>query len=683
MSSSSARISHNPVSGIANISTYSARSVQCANVRSPWRERVGPRRERRRESPDQSNHGQREDRAAEDHVNREQVVAAERVVPTATAAPAHPGLGRALSAAPASATPGVHAEIRSRTASRIANTIAQCSDLVTSSVAVSTIAERSAWGVGHAANGTRRDSTSIVWPRDRRAPSHGRWGDLPAPAPARRRHRASSTPAPTSRRSSRGWPRARRTVPTLPRAIVVPHEHVAMCDGARLLLRDRASPGGRDPAHQRRARQRRDRRDQRRHRSRADDPDVGPHARRRSAGGSASRTVPIGWGQEMRDQAALVREACKWDYEVRFPEQVPELLDRAYAIATTHAEGARLSQPAARGAVRAVPGRRARRAAQRCAPASLAPRPTSSTAAAELLAGAERPLIIAQRGAGSQAGFDGARRHRRAVVDPGVPVVGGGDRDLRRASDVRRARTRRRGSPRRTWSSSSTASPRGCPTSHQPSGRLPCDPARAQPALQPVPGAQLPLRPVDHDRGRRRSRGARTARCAASVDAGRHAGAPAALGRRLQRRPPRAVACRVDVEPATPMTKAWVSRLRSATRSAAGARRSISELGCHARRARPHRARLVAAGAAFGRARLGPAVRARHEARRSRPARRGDDGRRLVHVRQPGRLPPRRRGARHRRAHRRPQQRRLRRGAANRCSASTPPATPPRPTTCR
>ena len=42
-----------------------------------------------------------------------------------------------------------------------------------------------------------------------------------------------------------------------------------------------------------------------------------------------SRTVPIGWGQEMRDQAALVREACKWEYEVRFPEQVPELLDRA------------------------------------------------------------------------------------------------------------------------------------------------------------------------------------------------------------------------------------------------------------------------------------------------------------------------------------------------------------------
>src|SRR3546814_16234890 len=34
-----------------------------------------------------------------------------------------------------------------------------------------------------------------------------------------------------------------------------------------------------------------------------------------------ARTVPIAWGQEMRDQAAMIRECCKWDYELRFPEQ--------------------------------------------------------------------------------------------------------------------------------------------------------------------------------------------------------------------------------------------------------------------------------------------------------------------------------------------------------------------------
>ena len=57
------------------------------------------------------------------------------------------------------------------------------------------------------------------------------------------------------------------------------------------------------------------------------------------SGRLGSRTVPIGWGQEMRDQTALVREASKWDYELRFPEQALELIDRAYAIATSTPKG--------------------------------------------------------------------------------------------------------------------------------------------------------------------------------------------------------------------------------------------------------------------------------------------------------------------------------------------------------
>ena len=117
-----------------------------------------------------------------------------------------------------------------------------------------------------------------------------------------------------------------------------------------------------------------------------------------------SRTVPIGWGQEMRDQAALVREACKWDYELRFPEQVAELLDRAYAIATSTPKGPVylslprevLCEPCPAGALDAAPS---------MAAAELAPNPDDLGRAAELLAGAQRPLIIAQRGAGSNAGF--------------------------------------------------------------------------------------------------------------------------------------------------------------------------------------------------------------------------------------------------------------------------------------
>jgi acetolactate synthase-1/2/3 large subunit len=122
------------------------------------------------------------------------------------------------------------------------------------------------------------------------------------------------------------------------------------------------------------------------------------------AGRFGSRTVPIGWGQEMRDQAALVREACKWEYEVRFPEQVPELLDRAYAIAMSTPKGPVylslprevLCEPCPADALGTPPA---------MSPALLAPNPDDVDRAAQLLSRAARPLIIAQRGAGSQAGF--------------------------------------------------------------------------------------------------------------------------------------------------------------------------------------------------------------------------------------------------------------------------------------
>ncbi|MEP4293157.1 MAG: thiamine pyrophosphate-requiring protein [Rhizobiaceae bacterium] len=118
-----------------------------------------------------------------------------------------------------------------------------------------------------------------------------------------------------------------------------------------------------------------------------------------------ARTVPIGWGQEMFDQTALVREACKWDYELRFPEQVAEVLDRGWAIANSTpkapvylnlprevlcepcpVEG--LDQPS------------------RMSPATSAPTADALQQAAELLAAAENPLIIAQRGAGSPQAFE-------------------------------------------------------------------------------------------------------------------------------------------------------------------------------------------------------------------------------------------------------------------------------------
>lgn len=117
-----------------------------------------------------------------------------------------------------------------------------------------------------------------------------------------------------------------------------------------------------------------------------------------------ARTVPIGWGQEMFDQAALVREASKWDYELRFPEQVSELLDRGWAIANSTPKGpVYLSLP--REVLCEMTLVEGLDRPSRMQPAICAPVPDALADAARLLAGARSPLIISQRGAGSEEAF--------------------------------------------------------------------------------------------------------------------------------------------------------------------------------------------------------------------------------------------------------------------------------------
>ena len=117
-----------------------------------------------------------------------------------------------------------------------------------------------------------------------------------------------------------------------------------------------------------------------------------------------ARTVPIGWGQEMRDQSALVREACKWDYELRFPEQVPELIDRAMAIASSTPAGPVyvslprevLCESCAAEGLDAPPRMRAH---------ASAPGQEAIAELAARIAQAEFPVIFAQHGAGDAEGF--------------------------------------------------------------------------------------------------------------------------------------------------------------------------------------------------------------------------------------------------------------------------------------
>jgi acetolactate synthase-1/2/3 large subunit len=132
-----------------------------------------------------------------------------------------------------------------------------------------------------------------------------------------------------------------------------------------------------------------------------------------------ARTVPIGWGQEMRDQAALIRESVKFDYELRFPEQVQPMLDRAWAIAMSTPRGpVYLSLPREVLCETIDPAGLSDGPAMQ--PARIAPDPRALAAAAEILADAERPLIIAQRGAGDAASF---AAFAEWVSDRAIPVA--------------------------------------------------------------------------------------------------------------------------------------------------------------------------------------------------------------------------------------------------------------------
>ena len=56
-------------------------------------------------------------------------------------------------------------------------------------------------------------------------------------------------------------------------------------------------------------------------------------------GSFGSRTRPIQWGQEMFDQAGMLREMVKWDYELRVPAQVGDVVARAVEVAMAHPRG--------------------------------------------------------------------------------------------------------------------------------------------------------------------------------------------------------------------------------------------------------------------------------------------------------------------------------------------------------
>jgi acetolactate synthase-1/2/3 large subunit len=120
----------------------------------------------------------------------------------------------------------------------------------------------------------------------------------------------------------------------------------------------------------------------------------------------------------MRDQAAMLREAVKWDYELRYPEQAELVVERALAIAHSDPMGPVYLSLPREVLAEAAPDPAPLTTRQQAARSG--PPPADRVAAAvELLRSAKNPLIIAQRALADGGGAPLERLAERFAI----PVV--------------------------------------------------------------------------------------------------------------------------------------------------------------------------------------------------------------------------------------------------------------------
>jgi acetolactate synthase-1/2/3 large subunit len=132
-----------------------------------------------------------------------------------------------------------------------------------------------------------------------------------------------------------------------------------------------------------------------------------------------SRDGYIHWAQEMYDQAGMIREIVKWDYELRNAEQLTTVVDRALAIAATEPRGpVYLSLP--REVIAAPAAEAAPPPPRFGAAAPAAPDAGAIAAAAHLIAGAKRPLIVTANAGRDAAAFTALAQFAERFA---VPVV--------------------------------------------------------------------------------------------------------------------------------------------------------------------------------------------------------------------------------------------------------------------
>jgi acetolactate synthase-1/2/3 large subunit len=114
-----------------------------------------------------------------------------------------------------------------------------------------------------------------------------------------------------------------------------------------------------------------------------------------------SRDLHIHWAQESFDQAAMLREYVKWDYELRTPVQIEAVVDRALEVMQAEPRGpVYLTLP--REVLAASPGEvTISSPARRQVRSERFPDPARIDEAARILAGAEYPIVLV-----SAAGID-------------------------------------------------------------------------------------------------------------------------------------------------------------------------------------------------------------------------------------------------------------------------------------
>jgi len=113
------------------------------------------------------------------------------------------------------------------------------------------------------------------------------------------------------------------------------------------------------------------------------------------SGLEGSRNLHIHWTQEMYDQAGMVREVVKWDYELRNVTQMETVVDRALNIARAAPAGpVYLTLPREVLATRLEEPLAGSPAARHVHPAPPGPDPVALEQAAALLAKAKLPVIL-------------------------------------------------------------------------------------------------------------------------------------------------------------------------------------------------------------------------------------------------------------------------------------------------